>query len=133
MDMAPQPRLDSIERLPPAPDTQVEWSLLTPEDLRCHERLSSGVLLCELAAAIDYAVSGASSKPSSATSRAKKRSRYAGCCTCIVLTEPSRAILFVILSRAMFDALYNSLTLALRFCYLGFIWFHDDFMYGVGG
>ncbi|CAM9171887.1 unnamed protein product, partial [Laminaria digitata] len=42
---------------------KVAWSLLTPEDLPCHERLSSGVLLCELAAAIDYAVSGGRGLP----------------------------------------------------------------------
>lgn len=39
---------------------QVDRSLLTPEGAKCHERLSSGMLLCELAAAVDYAASGAS-------------------------------------------------------------------------
>lgn len=37
---------------------QVGWPLLTPEGAPCHGRFSSGELLCELAAALDYAVSG---------------------------------------------------------------------------
>lgn len=46
--------------LPPIPlDKKVDRSLLTPEGARCHERLSNGEILCELAAALDYAVSGA--------------------------------------------------------------------------
>lgn len=39
--------------------SQVGWPLLTPEGAPCHDRFSSGELLCELAAALDYAVSGA--------------------------------------------------------------------------
>lgn len=38
---------------------QVDWALLTSEEAPCHERLSTGELLCELAAAVDYAASGA--------------------------------------------------------------------------
>ncbi|CAM9954999.1 unnamed protein product, partial [Pylaiella littoralis] len=42
---------------------KVDWSLLTPEEAPCHERFSSGELLCELAAAVDYAVSGGRGLP----------------------------------------------------------------------
>ncbi|CAM9100433.1 unnamed protein product [Scytosiphon promiscuus] len=42
---------------------KVNWSLLTPEGTPCHVRFSSGELLCELAAAVDYAVSGGRGLP----------------------------------------------------------------------
>ncbi|CAM9228108.1 unnamed protein product, partial [Ectocarpus sp. 6 AP-2014] len=42
---------------------KVDWSLLTAEGPRCHQRLSSGEILCELAAAVDYAASGGRGLP----------------------------------------------------------------------
>lgn len=67
-------RLGIERRYPPAtPGTRasperemmakVGWSLLTTEGAPCHGRFSSGELLCELAAALDYATSGASLYP----------------------------------------------------------------------
>ncbi|CAM9641801.1 unnamed protein product, partial [Ectocarpus sp. 4 AP-2014] len=41
----------------------VDWSLLAAEGPRCHHRFSSGEVLCELAAAIDYAASGGRGLP----------------------------------------------------------------------
>ncbi|CAM9358231.1 unnamed protein product [Ectocarpus sp. 12 AP-2014] len=42
---------------------KVEWSLLAAEGPRCHHRFSSGEVLCELAAAVDYAASGGRGLP----------------------------------------------------------------------
>ncbi|CAB1105883.1 unnamed protein product [Ectocarpus sp. CCAP 1310/34] len=42
---------------------KVDWSLLAGEGPRCHHRFSSGEVLCELAAAVDYAASGGRGLP----------------------------------------------------------------------